>query len=168
VKRRFVRQNRELAKYALMLPMYFESLILTSCLSGTTRPNVCVSVLSSAKSHACSLRTSTFVKTLFTSKPNCPDLALTSTILFSSRSRINCRPNYSNLAPSFLNSVACKTSTQLLRKTNSPTLPHGVPKSLLPSCLVKPRGWMVSLKKHPLQAVLCSMSRHNSPTPTSS
>jgi hypothetical protein len=157
-----VRQNRELAKYAPMLPTYFKSLVLTSCLLGTTRPNVCASAPSNQKSHACSLRISTFVKTLSTFRHNCPNLAPTSTTLPSSRSRINFRPSYSSLVPWFPNSVASNTRNQLRRKTSSPTLPHGVPKSPLPSCLVKLREWMVFLKKHPLQAVPCSMSSHDS------
>jgi hypothetical protein len=145
-----------------------ESSLLTGCLSETTRPNVCASAPSSAKSHACSPRTSIFVKTLSTSRPNCPNLAPTSTTLHSSQLRTNCRPNCSILATSFPNSVASNKLTPLRRKTNSPILPHGVPKSPLPFCLVKPRGWMALLKKRHLQVAPCSMFRHNPRASTTS
>lgn len=69
--------------------IHLESLDLTSCLPGITRPNVCASVPSSARSRACSPKTSTFAKTSSTSRLNYPNLALTLTTLPSSRSNIN-------------------------------------------------------------------------------
>lgn len=131
--------------------------ILTLSPSETTRRNVCVSALSNAKSRVFSPRTSTFVKTLSTSKHSSRNLARKSTTLPSCLSRTSSRRSYSSLEPSSRNLARSKTATPLLSNPNFPIPRHGVLTSLSLFCLARSRGWMASPRRCALLVALCSM-----------